>query len=135
MRTRHDATEEVEVPMTGGRLTAGVVRVGDTVRRPAGPHSAFVGRLLRHLSAVGFDGAPRALGVDDRGRDVLTFVDGWIPPNLDRFPDETLVAAARLLRRFQTPRPARSWPPTTRSSATTIPLRATSSSSPGARSP
>ena len=89
-----------EVPLTGGRLTAGVVRVGDTTRRPSGPHSAFVSRLLRHLEAVGFDGAPRALGVDERGRDVLTFVDGWVPPNLDHFPDGTLVAAARLLRRF-----------------------------------
>ena len=27
-----------ELPLSGGRLTAGVVRVGDTVRRPTGPH-------------------------------------------------------------------------------------------------
>lgn len=100
MSPRHDATEIPEVPLAGGRLTAGVVRVGDTVRRPGGPHSDFVTRLLRHLEAVGFDGAPRALGIDQRGRDVLAFVDGWVPPNLEHFPDETLVAAARLLRRF-----------------------------------
>jgi Ser/Thr protein kinase RdoA (MazF antagonist) len=31
---------------------------------------------------------------------VLTFIAGWVPPNLDHFPDETLIAAARLLRRF-----------------------------------
>jgi hypothetical protein len=97
---RDHATEEPEVSLSGGRLTAGVVRVGDTVRRPGGAHSDFVTRLLCHLEAVGFDGAPRALGVDDRGRDVLTYIDGWVPPNLAHFPDDTLVAAARLLRRF-----------------------------------
>ena len=89
-----------EVPLTGGRLTHGVVRIGDTVRRPMGPHSRFVHRLLRHLEAVGFEGAPRVLGVDDQGREVLSFLDGWVPPNLDRFADDRLVAAARLLRRF-----------------------------------
>ncbi|MFF1916255.1 hypothetical protein ACFVYE_32640 [Streptomyces sp. NPDC058239] len=41
--------QELEIPLTGGRITKGVVRVGDTVRRPVGPHSPFVHRLLRHL--------------------------------------------------------------------------------------
>ena len=100
MSTRRDDVNEPEVPLAGGRLTAGVVRVGDTVRRPGGAHSAFVDRLLRHLDAVGFESAPRALGVDERGRDVLTFIAGWVPPNLDHFPDGTLTAVARLLRRF-----------------------------------
>jgi hypothetical protein len=95
-----DSDTQPEIPLTGGRLTDGVVRVGDTVRRPTGPHSPFVHRLLSHLEAVGFDGSPRLLGVDDRGREVLSFLDGWVPPNLDRFPDETLVAAACLLRGF-----------------------------------
>jgi thiamine kinase-like enzyme len=76
------------------------VRVGDTVRRPIGPHSPFVHRLLRHLEAVGFDGAPRVLGIDEQGREVLSFLTGWVPPNLGRFADDTLVAAARLLRRL-----------------------------------
>jgi hypothetical protein len=98
--TRADRNSEREVPLTGARLTEGVVRVGNTVRRPMGPHSPFVHRLLRHLEAVGFDGAPRVLGVDQRGREVLSFLDGWVPPNLDHFSDKTLTVAARLLRRF-----------------------------------
>jgi Ser/Thr protein kinase RdoA (MazF antagonist) len=89
-----------EVALRGGRLTAGVVRVADTVRRPTGPHSAFVHALLRHLQAVGFTGAPRLLGVDDQGREVLSFLDGWVPPNLDHFPDPVLARGARLLRRL-----------------------------------
>jgi Ser/Thr protein kinase RdoA (MazF antagonist) len=92
--------DSAEVALRGGRLTAGVVRVGDTVRRPVGPHSPFVHRLLRHLEAVGFDGAPRVLGTDDRGREILSFLDGWVPPNLGHFSDDQVTAAARLLRRF-----------------------------------
>jgi hypothetical protein len=48
-----------EIPLTGGRLTAGVVRVGDSVRRPMGLHSSFVHILLKRLEAVRFVGAPR----------------------------------------------------------------------------
>ncbi|WNM38235.1 phosphotransferase [Micromonospora halotolerans] len=59
-----------------GNVTAGVVRVGDTVRRPAGPWTASVDALLGHLHAVGFGGAPRPLGRDDRGRQVLEYVPG-----------------------------------------------------------
>jgi hypothetical protein len=101
--TQHDRPDEgpeLEVPLKGGRLTSGVVRVGDTVRRPTGPHSPFVHRLLRHLETVGFEAAPRLLGVDEHGREALSFIDGWVPPNLDHFADETLAAAARLLRRL-----------------------------------
>jgi hypothetical protein len=53
-----------------------VVRVGDTVRRPTGPWSPAVHALLRHVESVGFDGAPRFLDVDERGREVLSYVDG-----------------------------------------------------------
>src|SRR4051794_31386189 len=80
-----DATAH-EVPLSGGRLTAGVVRVGDPVRRPTGPHSAFVHALLTHLEAVGYAGAPRLLGVDEHGREILSSLAGWVPPNLDHFP-------------------------------------------------
>ncbi len=49
-----------EVPMPGGVGNAGqVVRVGDTVRRPAAPHAAVLHAFLEHLAANGFDGASR----------------------------------------------------------------------------
>jgi Ser/Thr protein kinase RdoA (MazF antagonist) len=77
-----------------------VVRVGDTVRRPTGPHSAFVHQLLEHLEAVGFDAAPRLLGTDAHGREVFSFLRGEVPADLDYFTDEQLADAFRLLRRF-----------------------------------
>ncbi|WP_155373872.1 phosphotransferase [Catellatospora vulcania] len=61
-----------------GNVTAGVVRVGDTVRRPAGPWTEGVDAFLRHLQEAGFTGAPRALGRDEQGRQVLEFVSGEI---------------------------------------------------------
>ncbi|MFG1755530.1 hypothetical protein [Streptosporangium sandarakinum] len=49
-----------EIPLVGGDVTEGVVRVGDTVRRPVGPNAPLVHALLRHLE----EGAPRFLGID-----------------------------------------------------------------------
>ncbi len=92
-----------EIPLAGGNVSDGVVRVGDTVRRPAGPWTPAVHALLTHLHDAGFHGAPRPLGVDDRGREVLTFVPGTtIWP--DRFalmgPPERLTRVARTIRAF-----------------------------------
>lgn len=53
-----------------------VVRVGDTIRRPANRWTRSVHGLLHHLEEVGFDGAPRALGFDDLGREILSFIPG-----------------------------------------------------------
>ena len=44
---------EPEIPLPGGDVTQGVVRVGATVRRPVGAHSPLVHRVLRHLDADG----------------------------------------------------------------------------------
>ncbi|MBD0690804.1 phosphotransferase [Streptomyces sp. CBMA123] len=107
-----------EQPLTGGNVSAGVVRVGDTVRRPAGPWTPAVHALLGHLHAVGFRGAPRALGLDDQGREVLDFVPGEVVWP-DRFalvrPRDRLADVARLVREFHdavrdfTPPPDACW--------------------------
>ncbi|WP_433283046.1 phosphotransferase [Micromonospora sp. CA-244673] len=96
----HDREHGVERPLAGGRLTAGVVRVGDTVRRPASPASRFVARLLVHLAKTGFDGCPQHLGWDQHGRDILSFVPGHVPPRWRHFTDDQVGQAATLLRRL-----------------------------------
>lgn len=53
-----------------------VLRVGDTIRRPIGPWTPIVHALLRHLETVGFTSAPRVHGVDEQGREVLSFLKG-----------------------------------------------------------
>ena len=56
-----------------------VVRVGDTVRRPVRPFTATIQTYLKHLHDRGFHEAPRPLGYDDQGREVLSFVEGDVP--------------------------------------------------------
>jgi len=70
-----------------------------TVRRQAGSWTPAVHALLRHFEAAGFGGAPRALGVDDDGREVLTVVDGEIP-GVDGAPpgDDVVFAVGELVR-------------------------------------
>jgi hypothetical protein len=91
-----------EVPLAGGRVTEGVVRVGGTVRRPAGANTKFVTELLSHLQLAGFDGAPRFLGYDEQGREMLSFIEGEAPSDCRSiiWADDQLVASMRLLRRF-----------------------------------
>ncbi|TAZ53232.1 MULTISPECIES: phosphotransferase [Rhizobium] len=89
-----------EIPMTGGRITAGVVRLGNTIRRPITTDRSHVHDLLRCLEEEHFSGVPRFLGIDERNREILSFLPGSVPSNLDHFDDEQLSAAAALLRRF-----------------------------------
>src|SRR4051812_34423811 len=89
-----------EMPLPGGRVTKGVVRVGDTVRRPALQRSEFVQRLLRHLQHAGFEGAPRFLGIDEHGRQILTLLPGEPVPGTVILTDGQLRSAAELLRSY-----------------------------------
>lgn len=93
--------EVPEQPLTGGAQTPGLVRVGTTVRRPSYPRSEFVEAVLRHLEAVGFAGAPRVLGYDEQGRQVLSFIDGTVPHGLPfNLSDEHLLTGAELVLAF-----------------------------------
>jgi hypothetical protein len=65
-----------EEPLSGN--VSAVARVGDTVGRSTGPWTPAVHALLRHLEHAGFDGALRVLGIDERGREVLTYVPGEV---------------------------------------------------------
>ena len=104
MTRRHvEVGDPGEVPLHGGTANLGAVfRVGDTVRRPARPTTPATAALLDHLADVGFE-APRHLGLDRSGREVLSYVPGEAitPPYpgwaLDR---PALDSVARLLRRY-----------------------------------
>ena len=91
--------EDAEIPLLGGDMTEGVVRIGRTVRA----HTAAVHALLRHLDAAGFDGAPRVLGIDANNREVLTYLPGVVarrPRPAFATADATLAALARLQLRY-----------------------------------
>lgn len=92
--------EDQEHPLPGGNVSVGVVRIGSTVRRPVGPWTTATHALLNHLEQVGFPGSPRVGGIDDRGREILSFVPGvaaW-PDHFDALAsDAGLVKVARLI--------------------------------------
>lgn len=108
-----------EIPLSGGNISAGVVRVGDTVRRPVGEWTPAVHALLRHLEEVGFYGSPRVLGFDEKGREVLTYFDGVSlaleAPELLDYPDTVWKAGALAadvadaVQNFAAPESARWW--------------------------
>ena len=94
------ALEEEQLP---GGTVARPVRVGDTVRRPVQRWSPAVWGLLEHLDAVGFDGAPRFRGLDEQGREVLSFLPGTTalrPWPSALLTEQGLAALGHLLRRY-----------------------------------
>jgi len=93
-----------EERLPGGR-SFGAVRVGDEVRRPGQPWSATVHSVLRHLEDAGFEGAPRARGFDDQGRERLTYLPGRTLGETGPWPgwvrsDEALRQVGAWLRRL-----------------------------------
>ena len=70
-----------EQPLEGGNVDD-VVRVGDTVHRTAGPWTPTIHALLRHVRAAGVACVPEALGIDEQGREVLS----WLPGEVGGWP-------------------------------------------------
>ena len=99
-----DPTADLELvtPLPGGMGSGdAVVRIGDTVRRPVRAQTTAVAAYLRHLESAGFRGAPRHLGYDGDGREVVEFIEGDV--GLPPFPawvgdGRLLVSVARLQR-------------------------------------
>lgn len=89
---------EREIPLTGGRITQGVVHIGDRVHRPQCENAGFVHDVLDHLAQKRNPFAPRFLGVDSSGREILSFLPGDVPGNLGRYTPEQCAAAARIIR-------------------------------------
>jgi hypothetical protein len=92
-----------EVATQTAGFSSRVVRVGRTVRRPVHKNTAVVHALLEHLVRTGFEGAPRALGIDQQGRDVVSYISGvagHYPLKPYVLSESTLIRLGLLLRRF-----------------------------------
>lgn len=92
------------IALDGGN-DGGATRLGSTVRRRAGRWTPAVHALLAHLEARGFAGASRPLGIDSRGREILSYLEGETTGSRKPWPawvhtDEALVQVADWLRRY-----------------------------------
>jgi Ser/Thr protein kinase RdoA (MazF antagonist) len=67
--------DEAGDELTGGNVNE-VVRIGDTVRRTAGPWTPTIHALLAWVRAQGVGAVPTPLGLDAQGREVLGYLDG-----------------------------------------------------------
>jgi Phosphotransferase enzyme family len=95
------ASHETERPLSGSRVTQGVVRIADTVRRPPTLNSPFVHAVLKHLQTSGFTGAPCSLGSEEAGRDIFSYIEGGeVPKDLGWYDDDVLIEAASLIRGY-----------------------------------
>lgn len=89
---------ENEILLSGGRITQGVVRIGDHVHRPQCANASFVHAVLNHLSKNNISFAPRYFGVDGKNREILSYMEGDVPHNLGEYTVEQCTAAAKIIR-------------------------------------
>jgi hypothetical protein len=108
------ASPSPETPLPGGNV-GGAVRVGDTVRRPTGPWTPAVHELLVYLDAHDLPLVPRVLGIDDRGREILSYLPGRVlAVGLEPMNEPQVESTMLWLRQFHEtvagfPRGARRW--------------------------
>ena len=94
-----------EVLLDGQRLAGGnvggAVRIGSTVRRSTGSWTPAVHALLDYVADTDLEMTPRVLGLDSRGREVLTYLPGRvIDESAETASESLLVEAMRWLRRY-----------------------------------
>jgi hypothetical protein len=88
-----------------GGNTDGAVRIGGVVHKRDSPWTPTVHALLRHLEDAGIDGVPRALGFDEQGRQMLTYLPGEVIGDNVSWPewvyaDSTLRQVGQWMRRI-----------------------------------
>ena len=93
---------ENEDILTGGNVS-NVYRSGDTVRREVKPESTNIHKLLKHLENKGFSYAPEFLGMDEKGREILSFIEGQAgnyPLKEYMWSNDALKEIAKMLRHY-----------------------------------
>ena len=64
--------KDTEKQLDGGRITSGVTRIGNTVRRPEKKNSLYISQVLMFLEQKQFKYSQRYLGKDKQNRDIFS---------------------------------------------------------------
>lgn len=91
---------QIETPFSGGHSTSGVVKVGETVHRPVNTNSEFTRSLLMLLEKKNYPFSPRFLGMDEQGREILTYIDGSIGRGDFEWSEVQLLTIVRMIKQF-----------------------------------
>ena len=70
----------MEEELAGGNSST-VARKGDKIYRNAGPWTPTIHKLLNELHRNNIPEVPTAFGIDDQGREVLSFMSGEVAPD------------------------------------------------------
>ena len=87
---------------------SGVVRTDAAVHKRSAPWTESVDAMLEHLAEHGFGHAPRVMGRDTEGRQLLSWIDGAVPGSSElgsawtpeSLAEPAIIAAAQLLRQM-----------------------------------
>jgi len=100
----HAKLGDVNEKLDGG-FDGGALLIDGTVRRVPGAWTPAVNALLEHLVHKGFTGAPRPMGTDVQGRDVISYLNGTTVGSVRPWPrwthsDDAILGVADWLRRY-----------------------------------
>ncbi|MEW9501818.1 phosphotransferase enzyme family protein [Jeotgalibacillus marinus] len=88
--------------LAGGNVSK-VYRSGNTVRRELKSNSKRIHALLKHLENKGYDYAPKYQGIDEKGREILSFIEGEAgnyPLKRYMWSEDVLIEIAKMLRHY-----------------------------------
>lgn len=93
---------EQEERLDGGNVSI-VHKKGDRVYRTQKEESPRIHKLLNHLESKGLEGVPRFHGIDEKGREILSYIEGEAadyPLKDYMWSDESIKEVAALLRNY-----------------------------------
>jgi thiamine kinase-like enzyme len=99
-RYEKEGLMDEEVLLTGGRVTAEVVRKGNLIYRSMCKNSFFVHQVLRFLEKNEVACAPKYWGIDEKNREMLDYIDGTVPDNLGMFSTKQCCQAVQIIKRL-----------------------------------
>ncbi len=104
-----------EEVLAGGNVADQVVKIGATVRKPSTPATESVTSFLEYLNRAGFQSAPRPLGRDEKGRQILEYIPGTLCSTAPPMTRAELIRLGSLIRELHdlssafTPSPNARW--------------------------
>jgi thiamine kinase-like enzyme len=87
--------------LTGGNMNLPILR-GNMVYKKATIAGDTIHELLQHVRAKGIDWVPESLGIDSKGKQVMTYIEGDVPHNMPDwiYEEGVLKEIARRLRQW-----------------------------------